>query len=176
MKTIHRLLLVPVLGTLLLVTGCSKKTEVSTTTSLRFPATSNVSISFQEENIPPQCKVFSQRMIFTPPQQTGSQIQQALIADGKKNGADMILIGLAREQDEEVDEYIFFSYGPKTPYLFQKQWQGWKYGFKDWRNEGEIISFGINTLNDKETPFYRGLLIQNIYLTCQLGPSRPSQQ
>lgn len=176
MKSLKRLLITSLSGLMLLsMTACGSKEPEETITSLRFPATSNVSITFQEEAVPTQCKVFSHRLVFTPPQQTGQEIKQALLADARKNGADMVLIGLAREQDEEVEEYTFYSYGPTSPYVFQKNWQGWKYGFRDWRNEGELLSFGLNTLNDPENPFYNGLLVQNIYMTCQLGPSKPSQ-
>lgn len=150
--------------------GCVKLPQAATT--LSYPETTQVSITFQDEDIPADCRVFSHRLTYTPAQSTGRQIHDRLISDAKTNGADIVVIGLVREQlKTDSEEYLSDTYGPSSPYLYQSKWSGWKYGFKDWRKQGEMINFGINSLQDSKTEYHQGLIMQNIYLTC-----RPRQQ
>lgn len=167
------LLILSLLATPLL-SGCISGN--SPTSSLTYPATANVFITFQEEKVLPQCKVFSHKLVTTPAGLTGKQVQEEVIGNAKSSGADMILVGLARESfEEDLEEYIFTSYGPTRPYNFQKYWSGWKYGFKDWNDGGEIVSFGFTGWNDNKNPYHHGLMLQTVYLTCQIGPSKPQQ-
>ncbi len=155
---------------MLFTSGCIKFAPPATT--LSFPETKKVDITFQNDTIPTDCRVFSHRLTFTPAGGTGRQIHDSLITNARAVGADMVLIGLVREQlDEDLEEYQFHIYGPSAPYLFQSRWNGWKFGFNDWRNQGDVINFGINALQDDNTEYRQGLIIQNIYLTC-----RPLQQ
>lgn len=152
------------LGLTLLTSGCATKPK----SMLSFPATDQVQITFQEADIPADCRVFSHRLTFTTTGSTGRQIQQSLTANARANGADMVLVGLVREQlDDELEETEYLVYGPSSPYLFQSRWSGWKYGFRDWRKQGEIIDFGVNALQDDVTRYRQGLIMQNIYLTCR---------
>lgn len=161
---------------ILTTTGCVNLRSSNTTPSLSFPSTSKVFVTFQEEKVPQQCKAFSHLLVTTPANVTGKLIQQEIVANAKRQGADMLLLGLARENlDEDIEEYVFNNYGPKTAYPFQKRWAGWKYGFNDWRNGGEIIGFGFRAWEESETPFNSGIMVQTVYLTCQFGPQRPTQ-
>ena len=161
---------------LLLTTGCVNLMSSNTTSSLSFPSTSKVFVTFQEEKVPAQCKAYSHLLVTTIPNVTGKQIQQEIVTNAKQQGADMLLIGIARENfDEDLEEFVFSNYGPKKAYAFQKRWAGWKYGFKDWNHGGEIVSFGFRAWDEDETPFNSGLIVQAVYLTCQFGPQRPTQ-
>lgn len=150
----------------LLSAGCVKFPEPKAT--LSFPETSQVQITFQPDDIPADCRVFSHRLVFTPADVTGRDVHASLLTNAQANGADMILVGLVREQPEaELKEYQFFIYGPSSPYLFQSRWNGWKYGFKDWRKQGDIIDFGIDSFQDGITTYRQGIIMQNVYLTCR---------
>ncbi len=161
---------------LFLLAGCSTKPIVSKKQESYLP-TSKVTITFENEKVPAQCKVFSQRLMVTPRNVTGQQIQTELLNNARQKGADVVLLGLARENLDDQDEYQFFAYGPEKPFSFHRKWGGWTYGFRDWqRNGGDIVPMDYNALNDQQNPFYHSLYIQNIYLTCQLGPSPKHQQ
>lgn len=176
MTLLRRFLFSASLLLLLLTTGCVSLMSSETTRSLSFPSTSKVFVTFQEEKVPAQCKAFSHLLITTPADVTGKQVQQEIIANAKQQGADMLLVGIARENlDEDIEEFVFNNYGPKKAYPFQKRWAGWKYGFKDWNNGGEIVSFGFRAWDENETPFNSGIIVQTVYLTCQFGPQRPAQ-
>lgn len=161
---------------LLLTTGCVNLMSSNTTSSLSFPSTSKVFVTFQEGKVPQQCKAFSHLLVTTPANVTGKQIQQEIVTNAKQQGADMLLIGIARENlDDDIEEYTFNNYGPKSAYPFQKRWSGWKYGFKDWKSGGDIVGFGFRAWDENETPFNSGIMVQTVYLTCQFGPQRPAQ-
>ncbi len=170
----RRFFLTSIIITGFLLSGCAQSGTTGKT--LSYPKTNSVLVTFQEEKVPPQCKVFSQRLVATPMQVTGKQIQEVIIDNAKSYGADMLFLGLARENsDLEAETYTFSSYGPKSAYSFQKRWNGWKYGFGDWNDGGEIISFGFSGWDNDTSPINHSLLIRVVYLTCQLGPSKPGQ-
>ncbi len=167
------LLVVPLYCTLF-TSGCVKLPAPAA--ALSYPETSQVQVTFQRDAVPADCMVFSHRLTFTPAGITGKQVQDSLIANAKANGADMILIGLVREQPEaDLEEYQYHTYGPSSPYLFQSRWNGWKFGFKDWRKQGAVIDFGINALQDNKTDYRQGIILQNIYLTCP-SPQQASKK
>ncbi|PID77718.1 MAG: hypothetical protein CSB24_00075 [Deltaproteobacteria bacterium] len=132
-----------------------------------YPPGSEVLLVFQDDKVPEHCRVFSHRMMITPDQASGSQIRDELIKNAGKNGADLVLIGLARESMDEQDGYSYLTYGPKNAYNFQNGWRGWKYGFGDWNGEGSIVPLDFEAAAEQQGNFYRSLYIQNIYLTCR---------
>ncbi len=138
-----------------------------------YPATSQVNITFNETEIPGQCRVFSHLLVTIPPSMHESKIKERVEQFGMKNGADYILVGMARESDEEVEEIYFRSYGPQSPYSFKNRWEGWKFGFRDWNNAGPLVDYGHNRLWSDNPAFDTEVTAQVVLLNCQLGPSKP---
>ena len=139
---------------------------------LTFPATSQVNVSFDETKIPDQCRVFSHLLVSIPSSMGEKEIKNRVEQFGMKNGADYILIGMARESSEGVDTISFRAYGPQSPYSFKTRWQGWHFGFRDWNSGGPLVDFGINRLASDNPAFDNEITTQMVLLSCQLGPSR----
>ena len=74
---------------------------------LTFPATSQVTVAFAETEIPGQCRVFSHLLVSIPSTLSEKEIKNWVEQFGMKNGADYILIGMARESSEGVGRYLF---------------------------------------------------------------------
>lgn len=165
---IFRVFIAVLFSFFLFLSGCSKKAEVSLH---KLTPVKKSSITFIQKDVPAQCKVFSHLIINTPANATGTKLHATLLEQGKSSGADLILLGSAREnKDEEQTSYSYHSYGPSAPYNFQKKWQGYKFGHKQWRQGGDLIGVDMKSLNDKEHTFHASLMLQAVYLSCQQGP------
>ncbi len=152
--------------------SCSKDTPRTVSLSQTFPATSQVNITFNEQEIPGQCRVFSHLLVSIPPTMSESAIKNRVEQFAMESGADYILVGMTRESDEEVEDIYFRSYGPQTPYSFKSRWQGWKFGFHDWNNAGPLVDYGSNRLSGNQPAFDTEVTAQAVLLNCQLGPGK----
>jgi len=152
--------------------SCSSKSPELVSISHTFPPTSQVHITFDEREIPGQCRVFSHLNVFIPDGMRETEIKASVETFAMENGADYILVGMARESDEEPDTITLRSYGPDTPYLFKSRWSGWKYGFSDWNNAGPLVDYGHDRLSHDEAAFDTEVIVQLILLNCQVGPAR----
>ncbi len=152
--------------------SCTAGTPGINSPPLTFPATSQVDVSFDETKIPGQCRVFSHLLVSIPPTMIEKEIKNRVEQFGMKNGADYILIGMARESSEGVDDISFRAYGPQSPYSFKTRWQGWGFGFRDWNSGGPLVDFGIKRLAGDNPAFDNEITAQMVLLSCQLGPSR----
>lgn len=164
-------LLVAALSTLTLISCAAEKPQAISPDHM-FPATSQVAVSFDENAIPDQCRVFSHLMISVPPGLSEKKVKKEVEGFGMSYGADYILVGMARESDDSVDALSFKTYGPRTPYLFKTDWHGWKFGFRDWNSAGQLIDYGHNRTSSDAPAFDTDAIVQAILLSCQLGPSR----
>ncbi len=153
--------------------SCSAGTQGISAPPLTFPATSQVNVSFDETEIPGQCRVFSHLLVSIPSAMIEREIKNRVEQFGMKNGADYILIGMARESSEGVDDISFRPYGPQSSYSFKTRWQGWSFGFRDWNSGGPLVDFGINRLASDNPAFDNEITAQMVLLNCQLAPGRP---
>jgi len=44
----------------------------------------------------------------------------------------------------------------QNSFLFSKRWQGWRFGFEEWNDGGDVVSFGTKIWNDS------GLMLQSV--------------
>ena len=134
---------------------------------IQHPKTSSSKITFQEYSIPESCFAFAHLLINTKANSIGQDLAEAIRTEAMEKGADLILIGLAREDvDAELDENRFDYYGPEYTYNFNKTWLGWKFGFDEWNEGGELIGFGNNAARSRETVFPHSMLVQAVFMRC----------
>jgi hypothetical protein len=148
-----------------LLAGCASKP--ATYSGIRFPASNQVEVTFQENDVPAQCKAFAHIIVHTPAGLTGARIGQQITEYAKDKGADFILIGMSRRTPGRgPNDFQFYSYGPKQEYLFSKGWLGWKFGYKDWEEGGRMIGFGSNNWSDGSANDV-SIKIQTVFLRCE---------
>jgi hypothetical protein len=95
----------------------------------------------------------------------------AVKKEAEAKGADLILVGFAKElPGEDLEENRFEYYGPSYAYNFKRTWLGWKFGFDQWNDAGDLVGFGYNHLKSKKNPFAGSLLIQAVFLRCDASP------
>ena len=87
--------------------------------------------------------------------------------EAEEKGADLILVGMARElSDEDFDTDRFDYYGPQYAYNFDRTWLGWKFGFSEWTDAGDLVGLGADVWNNTEPVFDNSVLVQAVFLQC----------
>ncbi len=156
--------LIPVL--LFFISACASSPE--SYQGLKHPQTNSVNVSFQEQTISDTCSAFAHLLMHTKGQSTGQDIAVAMRTEAMSKGANLLLIGMAREiADEELESNIFDYYGPKYSYTFNKTWLGWKFGFADWNSGDRLVGVGSDAWGNSAIRFQNSLLIQAVLLHCE---------
>jgi hypothetical protein len=147
------------------LSGCfSGTTEYE---GLTFPKTTASEITFQENSIPADCTAFSHLLMHTKMHSSGKDISVVIHREAEEKGANLILVGMSREMgDEELTENRFDYYGPQYAYNFNKTWLGWKFGFDEWNDAGNLVGLGTDTCGNSDVSFDNTLLIQAVFLRC----------
>ncbi len=159
----------PLLGAAVLLcflglTSCASRTPSAPVHAL--PATDNARITLEGRQIPDDCTVFTHLLVTVSPAVAADQTRQSIQQFGADHGADLILLGLARQSGLSPDTLTFRTYGPQTPYPFATGWAGWKFGFSDWNKGGPLVDFGLNHLSGGEAVFTTPVDIQAVLLSC----------
>ena len=154
---------------LLLLAGCASKPAAYS--GIRLPATSQARVTFQEKDVPAQCRVFAHVIVHTPAGATGAGIGERITEFARDKGADLILVGMSRKvPGKGAGDFQFLSYGPAHEYGFGKEWLGWKFGYKDWEAGGAMIGFGYKSWSET-TAYDFSMKIQTVFLRCE--PDHP---
>ena len=162
MKFIHLLL---ALFLLLSCISCGSSNVVYE--GIQHPKTDTTTITFQEHEIPDSCIAFAHLMMHTKEKATGQELADTLRTEAMDKGADLVLIGLARnDEDSELEESRFDYYGPEYSYNFNKTWLGWKFAFDEWNEGGELQGFGTITSRSSETTYPHTMMVQAVFLRC----------
>ncbi len=162
----HKTKLFSLLFLTTLLSGCFSSTPEYA--GLSFPKTNASSITFQEQTIPAECSAFAHLQMNTKMNSKGEEISKAIHQEAETKGADLILVGMVREMpDEELEENRFDYYGPQYAYNFNKTWLGWKFGFEEWNDAGELVGLGTDSLNNGDISFDDTLVIQAVFLHCK---------
>ena len=168
---------VPAALILLLLTGCAMQENVkqlvgwengnqNTYSGPVYPPTSKIAIAFQPDQVGRSCRVFAQSLVELPANMNAKEIENVILAEAGKRGAEQILIGQSR-QAEDDNGPNFLYYGPTNEYLCADQCGGWKYGYEFWEKQGEWISLGFSTWGKSGTQYEVPLVTQVIMLRCQ---------
>lgn len=134
---------------------------------IRYAQTDSIEVSFQEQAIPGDCSVFAHLLMNTQMESSGQDIATAMRTEAMDKGANLILIGMAREVvGEELKENRFDYYGPDYSYNFKKTWLGWKFGFDEWDEGEKLVGVGTDSWGNNSVNFQHTLLVQAIFLRC----------
>lgn len=151
-----------------LLSGCWFSTPEYT--GIQFPQTARSQITFQELAIPDDCSAFSHLLMNSKMNSSGQDIASSMLLEAQNKGANLVLVGMAREmEDEELKSDRFDYYGPQYAYNFKKTWLGWKFGFNEWNDAGNLIGLGADSWGNNEVIFKNSLLIQAVFLRCGEG-------
>lgn len=149
----------------LLLAGCGSKPPAYQ--GLHFPPTKTAAVTFQENDVPAQCRAFAHVIVRTPTGASGARIGQGITDFAKEKGADLILVGQSRRlKGSGEHDFLFTSYGPQQEYLFNKGWLGWKFGIENWEKSGGVTGFGYNNWSDS-TVYDFSQKIQIVLLRCE---------
>jgi hypothetical protein len=162
----NKLTIVFLSSLLLTLTACGSSDVVYE--GIRHPQTSSTEITFQEHTIPEGCFAFAHLLMNTKANSQGQDLGNAMRAEAMDKGADLVLIGLAREDEgAELEVNRFDYYGPEYSYNFNRTWLGWKFGFEEWNGGGELIGFGANVSDNREKTFPHTMMVQAVFLRCE---------
>lgn len=145
--------------------GCAKQDE-SVYTGKVYPPTTEMTTIFQPNQAPVSCRVFAEALVFVPAEQSGKGISNIIQTEAGAKGADMVLIGQAREskKDEGV-QFVYFV--PPKEYRIADQWRGWRYGYDLWSKQGEWVCLGYREWGNESIRFEIPLLMQVALLRCR---------
>jgi hypothetical protein len=129
-----------------------------------FP-TERVVPTFQEQQVPVNCRVFAHLLVHIPEGFTGKEIAQTVETEAMALGADMLLIGGTRAANSSK-EPAFSYYGPAQPYKCRDHWSGWKFAYEDLVNQGEWVAMGYDEWGNQDASFSSPLIIQAAFLRC----------
>ncbi|WPD21985.1 MAG: hypothetical protein SD837_17485 [Candidatus Electrothrix scaldis] len=132
---------------------------------IKFPATDKVVPTFQDKQVPVSCRVFAHLLVSVPAGYTGKSLAQTVEAEAMQRGADMLLIGGARQAEDDQGP-AFSYYGPAKPYKCRDNWDGWKFAYEDWVNQGAWVGIGYNEWGNPTARFNSPLIMQAAFLRC----------
>ncbi len=170
-------LCIPAVVTLLFFSGCAKQENIKQLVGLgdddettysgpTYPPTTKIAIAFTPGQVGQSCRVFAQSLIELPAEINGKEIENIILAEAGKHGADQVLIGSSR-QAEDDNGPNFHYYGPASEYLCTDQCGGWKYGFEFWQAQGEWVSLGYSEWGNAKVRFENPLVTQVLMLRCR---------
>jgi hypothetical protein len=149
----------------LFLSGCLSGT--SEYEGIRFPPTATSQISFLEHSIPADCSAFAHLHMGSKVLSTGKDIEEAMLQEAGNKGANLVLVGMSREDlDAELEENQFTYFGPEYTYNFSKTWLGWKFGFDEWNDCDRLVGLGADNWGQSDVTFDNSLLIQAVFLRC----------
>jgi coenzyme F420-reducing hydrogenase delta subunit len=154
-----------VLSVLFFVVSCGG-TDTTAYKGAKYPPTTTVIPAFQPDQVPVNCKVFAQMLVWLPAQSTGKTIARAIEQEARAHGADMVLIGGSRQAEDDKG-ISFIYYGPRQQYKCRDKWCGWKYGYDVWADQGQWLSLGYGEWGNGDAVFDVPLVIQVAFLRCQ---------
>jgi len=134
-------------------------------TGKEYPPTDKVETVFQKNQVPESCRVFAHLFVTMPARYTGSEFVEAVSAEAKAKGADMMLIGQARQCTTE-SSLAFTYYGPDREYRI-RDWPGWGFGFEDWEEQGDWASIGYEEWGAGTVHYDYPIIMQVVFLRCQ---------
>ena len=153
------------LTVIFLVSGCGGKDNTAYKGE-KYPATSKVIPSFQPEQVPVSCRVFSHLLVWLPQDSNGKTITLAIEKEARAHGADMLLIGGSRQaEDDNGLEFIY--YGPEKEYKCRDKWHGWKFGYDVWGEQGDWVNLGYKEWGNGAVSFNFPIVMQAAFLRCQ---------
>lgn len=153
------------LTVIFLVSSCGGK-DSTAYRGEKYTATTKVIPSFQPDQVPVSCRVFSHLLVWLPQGSNSKTITLAVEKEARAHGADMLLIGGSRQaEDDNGLEFIY--YGPEKEYKCRDKWHGWKFGYDVWGEQGDWVNLGYKEWDNEGVSFNFPIVMQAAFLRCQ---------
>lgn len=120
---------------------------------------------FQVSQSPSTCRVFAHLFVTMPEGMTTRDFSDRIAAEAKSKGADLMLIGQARQCTTE-SSLNYAYYGPDREYSV-REWPGWSYGFEEWADQGSWATVGYDEWQKGDVHFDYPVVMQVVFLRCQ---------
>jgi len=146
-----------------LLSGCGSSDSRSM--EVKFPPTDQVAPIFQISQAPASCRVFAHLLATMPANMTTSDFATRISEEAKSKGADMMLIGQAR-QCTTNSSLNYSYYGPVKEYGV-KDWQGWSFGSDEWSEQGNWETIGYDDWMRSDVHYDYPIIMQVAFLRCQ---------
>ena len=131
----------------------------------RYEPTSQVETVFQVSQVPKSCRVFAHLLATMPATMTTQEFGSRLEEEARDKGADLILIGQAR-QSTSTSSIDFAYYGPASEYRIQ-EWSGWSFALDEWSEQGSWATLGYSEWVQGNVLFDYPAVVQAAFLLCQ---------
>ena len=154
-----------VLSILFLVSGCGGK-DTGQLSGKQYSPTTKIIPTFQHQQAPVSCRVFSHLLVWLPANSNGQTIARAVEKEAMARGADMLLVGGSRQAEDE-NGLVFSYYGPKQEYKCRDKWHGWKFGYDVWSEQGDWVDLGYKEWGNEGVSFNFPIVLQAAFLRCQ---------
>ncbi len=131
----------------------------------RYEPTSKAETIFQVSQVPKSCRVFAHLFATMPAAMTTQEFGSRVEEEAKAKGADLILIGQAR-QSTSTSSIDFAYYGPASEYSIQ-EWSGWRFALDEWSAQGSWTTLGYSEWMHGNVHFDYPAVVQAAFLRCQ---------
>ncbi len=131
-----------------------------------YPPAPQTRVIFHPEQAEDSCRVFAHVLAFMPSGFSGKEIAAAILAEARARGADTVLVGQARQGDDDSGP-DFLYYGPREEYSCTDRWEGWKFGYDAWEKQGEWMGLGYKEWEQSKFRPDVPLVMQLAFLRCQ---------
>jgi len=152
------------LAVLVVLSGCGGK-DTTAYSGNAYPPTTKIATAFNYTQVPEPCRVFAEALALLPQGLTGEEVKNLIYKEAGSKGADLILIGQTRQSDAE--ELQFLYYGPEEEYSCAEEWNGWKYGYDEWQDQGEWVNIGLSEWGNTKVSFAAPLIMQVAFMRCR---------
>ena len=149
--------------TLTLMSACASSNIDHSST--KYQPTGQVETIFQVSKVPQSCRVSAHLFVTMPASMTTSAFGERVGEEAKGKGADVILIGQARQSVSE-SSLDFAYYGPLREYSI-RDWSGWSYGLDEWSEQGSWTPLGYNEWIRGDVHYDYPTVMQAAFLRCQ---------
>jgi predicted small lipoprotein YifL len=129
-----------------------------------YPPTATITKVFQPGQVPRSCRVFAEVVALMPANLTGREVENTILAEAGRRGAEMVLFGQSRQGKDSKTQFLYF--GPQREYPFAEFWSGWKFGYSLWKEQGDWLNIGYNELGSDSVRYDVPLAMQLAMLRC----------
>lgn len=147
-----------------MLSGCGGK-DTNAYSGKAYSPTTKIATAFHYTQVPEPCRVFAETLALLPPNLSGKEVKNLVYREAGAKGADLILIGQSRQSEEE--ELQFLYYGPREEYSCAEDWNGWKYGYDQWEDQGKWVNIGLSEWGNTKVSFDAPLIMQVAFMRCR---------
>ncbi len=151
---------------LLLILGACSGKDTFQYQGPRYAPVEQVRTVFQPTQLEDRCRLFAHLLVYLPAGLDGQGIRSAIESEAGRRGADTLLIGQSRQGEKDIG-LQFHYYGPDQEYACRERWNGWKFGYEAWGEQGDWVNIGYREWGNREIVFDYPVVMQAAFLRCR---------